>query len=286
MRVGCVILSTGERPDELQAAVASAERQRGVEVTTVVVWNTETPGRPPAGRTVRCVGAGRNLGIPAGRNLGVQHLPPCELLLFLDDDAVLGHDEVLARAAARFAADPRLAVVTMRLVDPVTGETSRRHVPRLRVGDPRRSSYVTTFLGGACVIGREAFERAGGLPGGFFYAHEETSLAWRLLDLGYRLRYEGDLVIEHPVAPPARHARYHHLTARNRVLLARMHLPIPVAVVYLLVWAALTLLRERGGLVAAVRGAVAGFRETDIERRPMRWGTVLRMARYGRPPII
>jgi GT2 family glycosyltransferase len=286
MRVGCVVLSTGERPDELQAAVASVEGQRGVEVHTVVVWNTETPGDPPAGRSVRCVGAGSNLGIPAGRNLGVRHLPPCELLLFLDDDAALGHDDLLARAAARFAADPRLAVVTMRLVDPITGETSRRHVPRLRVGDPRRGSYVTTFLGGACVVGREAFERAGGLPGRFFYAHEETSLAWRLLDLGYRLRYDGDLVIEHPVAPPARHESYHHLTARNRVLLARMHLPVPVAAIYLLVWTALTLLRERGGLAAAARGAVAGFRAADVERRPMRWRTVLRMARYGRPPII
>jgi GT2 family glycosyltransferase len=286
MRVGCVILSTGERPAELQAAVASVERQRGVEVDTVVVWNAVRPGTLPSGRAVRDVPAGRNLGIPAGRNLGVRHLPPSDLLLFLDDDAVLAHDDLLERAASSFAADPSLAVVTMRLVDPVTGETSRRHVPRLRVGDPARSSDVTTFLGGACVVRRTAFERAGGLPDRFFYAHEETSLAWRLLDLGYHLRYAGDLLIEHPALPPARHDRYHHLTARNRVLLARMHLPVPVAVIYLLVWAALTLLREPRSVAAAARGALEGFRATDVERRPMRWRTVARMARYGRPPLI
>lgn len=285
MKVGCVILTTGTRPGELTRAIASVAAQRDVDVDTVVVWNRDGDDAPALGG-VRTVAAGENLGIPAGRNLGAAQLPDADLLLFLDDDAVLVGDDLLVRAIARFEAADDLAAITMRIVDPDTGRTERRHVPRVRVGDPVRSSEVTTFLGGASLLRADAFRRAGGLPGEFFYAHEETSLAWRLLDLGYRIRYEGDLVIHHPALPPARHAEYHRLSARNRVLLVRMHLPWPVTVVHLAVWALLTVLRDPRGTRAAARGALEGFRTTDVARRPIRWRTVVRMARYGRPPIL
>jgi GT2 family glycosyltransferase len=284
--IGCVVLTTGRRPGELAGALASIGQQVGVEAETVVVLNTEDDLEHLEVGGAHVMRPGRNLGIPAGRNLGVSHLGACDLLLFLDDDARLADPGILAAAARMFGADPRLGAVTMRLVDPATGNTERRHVPRLRVGRPERSSWVTTLLGGACVVRREAFELAGGLPDEFFYAHEETSLAWRLLDLGYRLWYAGELVVHHPAVPPARHAQYHFLTARNRVLLARMHLPLPLAVAYLAAWVALGLARSRGGRRAALRGFVVGLRLRGVERRPMRWVTVLRMVRYGRPPVL
>jgi GT2 family glycosyltransferase len=283
--IGCVILTTGDRPEQLSAAVASVTAQHDVTVDTVVVWNRDGDDVPdlPGTRPVR---PGRNLGIPEGRNVGAAALPDVDLLLFLDDDALLVGDDLLAEAARRFDAQPDLGVITMRIVDPDTGRTERRHVPRVRVGDPLRSSEVTTFLGGASIVRADAFRRAGGLPGHFRYAHEETSLAWRLLDLGYRIRYEADLVVHHPAAPPARHAEYHHLSARNRVLLVRMHLPWPVAVAHLAVWSVLTVLRAPGGLPAAAAGAWEGLRARDVDRHPIRWRTVLRMARYGRPPVL
>jgi GT2 family glycosyltransferase len=285
--VGCVLLTTGERPTELAAAIASVRAQQGVEVHIVVVLNaaTGTP-RPDVAADVTVVTPGRNLGIPGGRNLGVEALGDAELVLFLDDDATLVGDRVFADLAARFAADPMLGAATLRLVDPTTGETERRHVPRLRVGDPTRGSWVTTFLGGATVVRSDAFRRAGGLPEEFVYAHEETSLAWRLLDLGYRIRYVGGACIAHPALPPARHDTYHYLTARNRVLLARKHLPAAVGVVYVLLWVVLGLLREPEGRRAAWRGFLDGTRMHDVERRPIRWRTVWRMTRYGRPPLL
>lgn len=293
MRVGVVVLTTGARPAELAAALASVEEQRGVELNTVVVVNreggtdAEFSTLPGVGDSARLVLPGRNLGIPAGRNLGVAELGPCELVLFLDDDATLVGDDVLARAVEMFAADPLLGAISMRITDARTGVTERHHVPRLRVGDPRRSSWVTTLLGGATVARVAAYHEVGGLPDEFFYAHEETSLAWRLLDRGYRLRYAAELEVHHPEGEPTtRHAEFHHFTARNRVLLARKHLPLPVAVLYLAVWTVLGLLRSPGGRRETVRGFVAGMRATDVERSPIGWATVGRMIRYGRPPII
>lgn len=291
MTVGVVVLTTGRRPDELAAALASVARQRDVDTDVVVVVNAEDDvdlgdlDAVGAGG-VRVTRMGRNLGIPEGRNRGAAELPHVPLLLFLDDDAVLVGDDVLARVVAAFGDDPRLGAVTMRIVDPETGVTQRRHVPRIRVGDPTRSSWVTTLLGGASVVRADAFRAVGGLPGEFFYAHEETSLAWRLLDRGYRLRYAADLVVHHPAMPPARHAEYHFLTARNRVLLARKHLPTPVAVVYVLVWTVLGLARGAGGRAVTLRGLLTGLRLRGVERHPIGWATVVRMVRYGRPPII
>jgi GT2 family glycosyltransferase len=286
-RIGCVVLTTGDRPQELAAAIDSVHQQLEVEVEVCVVWNDPTaPRKVPAGVAVAAPGV--NLGIPEGRNVGVAALPPVDLVFFLDDDGMLAEADALFRAAEDFEQDPSLAAITMRIIDPDSGRTERRHVPRVRVGDPARSSWVTTFLGGATVLRRSALDEVGGLPGEFFYAHEETSLAWRLLDAGYRIRYRADLHVHHPAMPPARHPGYYELSARNRVLLARKHLPAPLAVVYLFVWISITLVRNRrsGAIRPSLRGFATGLSDPEIDRRPISWRTVWRMTTYGRPPIV
>lgn len=308
MRVGAVVLTTGERPDELASCLASIGRQRGVDCRLLVVLNRDSDvaerrtslaalvGPALAGTATddasdRAVDGevlepGENLGIPAGRNRGVAQLDDVDLVLFLDDDAVLSDRDTLARAAAWFTTDPQLAVLSLRLIDPATGRTARRHVPRLRVGDVTRSSWATTFLGGASIIRRSAYLEAGGLPDEFFYAHEETSLAWRLIDRGWRIRYQPDLTVEHPVVAPTRHGQYHQLSARNRVLLARRHLPFVLGAWYVANWTVLSLLRARRGHRAILRGVREGLSMRDIPRDRISWAAVARMTRLGRPPII
>ncbi len=189
---------------------------------------------------------------------------------------------------SRFEADPRLGIVSMRIVDPATGLSSRRHVPRLRTSDPERSSDVTTFLGGASVVRRAVLERCGGLPAAFWYGHEETDLAWAALDDGWRIHYAADAVLGHPTTTPARHATYYRLNARNRVWLARRRLPWPLAAGYLAVWTALTVARVRDvtALRTWARGFAEGWRTDAGPRRPMAWSTAWRMARLGRPPVV
>jgi hypothetical protein len=209
-------------------------------------------------------------------------------VLFLDDDGLLPGDDTGELVRQAFAQDPELGIVSFRIADPQTGETQRRHVPRLRASDPMRNSRVTTFLGGACAVRTEVIRQVGALPEQFFYAHEETDLAWRALDAGWMIDYRSDLVLLHPATSPARHAVYHRLVARNRVWLARRNLPWPLVPVYLGVWLALTLVRRPSG--TALRAWFGGFREGWATpcgpRRAMRWRTVWRLTRLGRPPII
>ncbi|MFE2128941.1 MULTISPECIES: glycosyltransferase family 2 protein [Streptomyces] len=293
MRLGAVIITMGNRPDELKALLDSVARQDGDPVEVVVVGQgvrvAEVADLPPG---VRSVDLPENLGIPGGRNVGIEAFGPggrdVDVLLFLDDDGLLERTDTAELCRQAFAEDPALGIISFRIADPDTGRTQRRHVPRLRASDPMRSSRVTTFLGGANAVRTKVFEQAGVLPGEFFYAHEETDLAWRALDAGWLIDYRADMVLLHPTTAPSRHAVYHRMVARNRVWLARRNLPAPLVPVYLGVWLLLTLLRKPSG--PALKAWFGGFREGWTTpcgpRRPMRWRTVWRLTRLGRPPVI
>jgi len=179
-------------------------------------------------------------------------------------------------------------VLSFRVLDPDGGTGARWHVPRLRAGDPERSSVVTTFAGGACAVRRSAYLEAGGLPDAFFFGHEETDLSWRLIELGYRIEYDAAATMCHPPARNARHASWYRLDGRNRVWLARRNLPWPLAAGYLADWMALTLVRERSAtaLRAWFSGFAEGWRHDPGPRHPMSWRTVWRLTKWGRPPLI
>lgn len=287
--VGVVILTQGRRPDGLAAAVASVFRQAGVATDVVVVGNGWDPATadPPLPDRVRTVALPDNLGIPAGRNAGVDSVAG-DVLFFLDDDAAVPDPGFLAAGCAMLAADPRLGLVQPRVIDPVNG-TARHWVPRMRKGDPAESGAVFSCWEGAILVPREVFDAAGGWAAPFFYAHEGIELAWRVWDQGRRVWYAGDLIANHPVIQQTRHAEYYRLNARNRVWLARRNLPLPLIPLYVGSWTGVQLLRWAGrpaALRSWFRGWFEGWRTDPGERRPISWRTVWRMTLAGRPPIV
>ena len=211
-----------------------------------------------------------------------------DLLFFLDDDALLPTDDVLATIARHFEEDPRLGLLQPRIADPGGAPPPRRWTPRLRVGDPRRSSYATVVWEGAVALRPEVFEQAGGWADEFFYAHEGIDLTWRVWNTGAVAWYAGDIEVHHPANDPARNDLYYRYNARNRVYVARRNLPLPLIPVYLAAWTALTVIRLKPR--SALRTWFAGFREGFVtpcgERRPLGWRTVARMSAAGRPPVV
>jgi GT2 family glycosyltransferase len=275
----------GDRPAELRRALDSVAAQDGDPAEVVVVGNgVDVPDLPGSVRFLRL---SSNEGIPGGRNAGSRESTG-ELVFFLDDDGWLPETHTLEQVRGEFARRPRLGIVSLRIRDPETGASMRRHVPRLRAGDPGRSSDVTTFLGGASVVRRRVLEDCGWLPDAFFFAHEETDLAWRALDAGWSIRYDADAVMCHPATAASRHEIYYRLNARNRVWLARRNLPAPLLAAYLAVWCVLTLARNRDPVALRTwfKGFAEGWRTDPGPRRPMTWRTAWRMTRLGRPPVI
>jgi GT2 family glycosyltransferase len=280
--IGAVVLTQGRRPAELRAAIDSLARQRGVDVDVVVVGN----GWDPAGLPVRGVHVPEDRGIPAGRNAGVPAVRG-ELLFFLDDDARLATDDALARVAARFR-DPRLGLLQLRVRPADDGPPPRDWVPRLRVGDRGRSSDVTAVWEGAVAIPRAVFEQVGGWPEEFRFAHEGIDLAWRVMDAGRRVHYAGDAAVLHPTYATAPHGYSAYYGARNRVWLARRHLPVPLGVLYVASFAlrSIPVLRSPERIRAALSGYRDGMRGPCGARRPLRARTLWRMSLAGRPPVV
>jgi GT2 family glycosyltransferase len=283
-----VVLTQGRRPDDLRLGLDSLLRQEGVDVDVVVVGNGWEPAGLPEG--VRGLALPEDLGIPSGRNAGVPHVEG-ELVFFLDDDASLAEPDTLSRLAALFDAEPDVALVQLR-VDPREGGVGPRDwVPRLRSGDRGRSGDVTLVWEGAVAMRRRVFDEIGGWAGQFRFIHEGVDLAWRVMDAGYRVRYAGDLVALHPmpVSAPSRHGYSRYYGARNRVWVARRHLPLPLGVLYVATFAARTLpllLRSPSDIRPALRGYRDGMRHPCGKRRKLRVRTLLRMTRAGRPPIV
>jgi GT2 family glycosyltransferase len=282
---GVVVLTQGRRPADLDRGLRSLLRQRDVVTDIVVVGNGWTPAGLPDG--VHPLALPENRGIPAGRNAGVPHVRG-DYLFFLDDDASLPSATTLADIARRFDADPGLGLIQPRVADPTGLPSPRRWTPRLRVGDPTRSSDVVAIWEGGVAMRRPVFEATQGWPDQFWYAHEGIELAWRVWEAGYRVRYEGDLVVNHPVIAPTRHSVFHRFSARNRVWLARRNLPYPVGIVYVGVWMLISAIKLRAR--EDLRETLAGFREGLTSpagaRRRVHWRTIWRMTRAGRPPVI
>ncbi|MFD8377715.1 glycosyltransferase family 2 protein [Streptomyces sp. NPDC059679] len=287
-RVGVAILTMGTRPAELTALLASVAKQDTPAARVVVVGNGSPLPLLPDG--VTGVELPENLGIAGGRNAALARLKEfgdVDVVVDLDDDGLLISTDVFTRLVELYESDPRLGIVSFRIADE-RGRTQRRHVPRLRSSDPMRGGWVTTFLGGGHGLSMRMLEEIGGWPEPFFYAHEETDLSWRALDAGWKVLYEPDLVLQHPWTSPTRHAVFYRMVARNRVWLAKRHLPALLVPVYLGTWTALTMVRTRSaaGLRAWFGGFAEGLRTPCPPRRPMRWATVWRMTRLGRPPVI
>jgi GT2 family glycosyltransferase len=285
MKLSCVIITMGTRPAELDRAIASTQPMREHGVQLVLVGNGAD--LPPVPADVTTIRLRENRGVAGGRNAGVE-ASTGDVVMFLDDDGWFPDAGLAEHVADRFGADPRLAVLAFRIVDPTGGPGMRWHSPRVGGGDQARSSAVTTFIGAGFAVRKSAFLEAGGLPEAFFFAHEESDLAWQLIERGYTVEYDADATMCHPPVANKRHEIWYYHDGRNRVLLARRNLPWPLAVVYLLDWTLITLVRERapGARATWFRGFAAGWRMNPGQRRPISLRTVWRMTRLGRPPIV
>ena len=284
-QVGAVLLTMGKRPQELQRALTSLKSQQGVTLDVVIVGNGWNPAEQFA--TEKTLHLPENLGIPAGRNAGVAKVAG-EYLFFLDDDAYLDDSHALSSLIEKLKAHHEWGLIQPRVVPEGAGEIPNRWVPRLRVGDPLKSSPATTLWEGAVILRRHLFDEIGGWPENFFYAHEGIELVWQVYNHGFIGWYAADVTVRHPVINPTRHLDFYRLNARNRVWLAKRNLPFPISFIYVSVWTIISIIRMRklSSLVAWLDGFLNGIFVSAGKKQKLSWGALLALGRAGRFPII
>jgi rhamnosyltransferase len=206
-RIAAVV--TAYHPDERLAAVVESALLGCATVTVA----DNTPGSEPtladrlAGPRVRVLRSGRNRGLAAALNLGVEHLPEdAEAVLFLDQDSVLPAETVAGLLA--HLADPAIGVVGPTPVDAVTGARYERGAGHHAHVDDRPGIITSGML-----VRRSCLEEVGPFREAFFVDCVDTDFCLRVRRAGHRVVRDAGLVLPHSIGSGRDH-RLGPLTVR------------------------------------------------------------------------
>jgi GT2 family glycosyltransferase len=265
-----VVVITHQRRDELLLALTRL-RQLPEKPHVVVVDNGSTDGTADAVRAqhpwVELIASPTNLGA-VGRNVGVARLDT-PYVAFCDDDTWWDPGS-LRTAADTLDAHPRLAVLTARiLVEP--GGREDPIVAELRDSPVVGAAWLPgpalgSFLAGASVLRREAFDEVGGFSERLWLGGEEELMAGDLAAAGWELCYLPSLTIHHQASSARDPHKRRADGIRNTLWTTWLRRPLRPALrrtLHLL----RTVPRDRvtaRGLLAAVRGLPWVLRERQV----------------------
>lgn len=223
-----VAIVTFNRKELLARALESVLSQVANEsVEIVVVDNNSTDGTAEHVAslfpTVRLIRLPRNVGCPDGRNHVYMNCSG-EFILNLDDDGWLAPG-VFPALRAIFATDERIGIIAMRQA--YTDETEG-HAMSADTQD------VSLFQGGVSAFRRSMLDATGGYPADFFLFAEETYLALRAMDAGFRIVSAPHIIMWHPRVGGSQKGSvldYHRF--RNSMLVVTRLYPLSILIWYL-----------------------------------------------------
>lgn len=231
-RVAVVVITWNRREEVLTSLgrlLALPERPR-----VILVDNASTDGTAKAVEAaypeVEVAALERNAGA-VGRNIGVSMLDT-PYVAFADDDT-WWEPGSLARAADVLDAHPRLAVITARiLVEP--GGAEDPIVPELRDSPVAGPGWLPgpalgSFLAGASVLRRSAFEELGGFHPRLWLGGEEELLAVDLAAAGWELCYLEELTVHHQASQQRDAHGRRRVGLRNTIWFTWLRRPVRAA---------------------------------------------------------
>lgn len=191
---------TRDRLSGLKNAIRSVYDQEFSDLEIVVVDNASRDGTLEViGREypdVRLLRLEENRGCPGGRNHLYRHARG-EIIVNLDDDGQLGPGS-LFRIVETFTTDPAIGVVSGRLAEP--GSPDPNYFPC-------HYRDVGIFRGGVSAFRQKMLEEIGWYPDDFFFFKEEEYLSLKALDAGWRIVFNPQFIIYHPLIRSASFSR-------------------------------------------------------------------------------
>lgn len=283
-RVSVLVLAYGDEP-WLARCVRSALASEDVHAEVVLVDNGADAAVVSALENldrVTVVRPGTNTGFAGGCNLAAQHAAG-DVLVLLNDDAVVAPGALTRLAAALESADVGAACASVRLAgDEGTINTSGNPLhftglswagghgrPASELAAPRD---VPVAAGTCLAVRRDVWTTIGGLWEAYFAYHEDVDLSRRLWMQGMRCVYVPDAVAVHRYEF-SRNRTKNYLLERNRLLFLlttfeRRSLALLAPALLLVELGMLVLSTSQGWL----RAKLAGYRwlmhhRTAIRRR-------------------
>jgi hypothetical protein len=198
-----------------------------------------------------------NLGYTGGHNYLLQQLAlrssPCAHVLLLNNDAEVLPGAIAAlRSALQSSAQSGIAgprILRMERADIIAADGAAaclwlmqqrfRNAGRSVARCPVTSPIAVPFVSGACLmIGFDLFRRLGGFDEQFFAYFEDWDLCRRVQGVGFNSLHVPAAAVLHAgsLTVGRDSVLFHFLMTRNRVLMARKHLPAPAFVLVFLPW--------------------------------------------------
>jgi GT2 family glycosyltransferase len=207
-----VVILALDRAAETEAAIASVLAQEGVSRHLFVVDQGSRPenldrlAHAIAGRDdATLVSLGANRGVPGGRNAG-SALGWGRVIVGLDNDAEFADRTTLARAVAALDAAQDVGALGFRILDQETGSDDRSSwgYPLALLPCAGEAFDAVTFVGAGHAVRRATWEQAGGYDESLFFCWEEYDFCLRAIERGWRVRYQGGIVVRHKLSAERR----------------------------------------------------------------------------------
>jgi GT2 family glycosyltransferase len=150
----------------------------------------------------------KNSGI-AAYNAGFE-IAQGEYIVILDDDS-FPHQDSLKRMAEKFEHNASLGVAAFDVrnfysYDDVKTETIEENIEKGETAAEAKD-YLLAFNGAGVGIRSKALRRAGFYPEEFFLYWNEQDTAFRILNMGYDIKFFSDIVAYHKFSPVNRTSR-------------------------------------------------------------------------------
>lgn len=217
------------------------------------------------------------MGVCASRNLAASHASGA-LLCFIDNDATFSSQGSVSEAARLFAINPRVAVVSFRVLKAETNQIDRfGWVFRRPIRWSDKQFRTFSFTGGAFCIRAIAFREAGGFWDHLEYAREEEEMAWTLIDKGWEIIYSPSITIRHYPDSNGRTSLSQRRATelRNGILVLWRRVPAPLALLAIggrICTMAVKSLREGSftrSLLGEVPKAIQEWHKFNLQRHPI-----------------
>lgn len=209
-----VVILALDRPVETVEAIASALAQTGCRRHVIIADQGSTTAnlarladavadRPDA----TLVRLDRNYGVAGGRNRATA-IGHGRVIVALDNDAEFATAATVADAVAALDHEPDLAALGFRIVSHASGhdDLSSWGYPIQLLARADEAFQAVTFVGAGHAIRRTAWDAAGGYDDQLFFCWEEYDFCLRAIQGGWRIRYDGNLVVRHKVSGERRFA--------------------------------------------------------------------------------
>lgn len=290
------VIATYNRKDDLRDTLDSVLEQEYPDFEVVVVCNSDdsTPDLfaadgPFDRERIRYFHFPDRMGVAKARNTGIRKATG-DIIITLDDDAVLKHPDVTRHVVDAFSADPELGVLAFRSENYYTGTVAPKEFPDppFNQRDPTESFETAFFVGVGNAIRAAVFSEVGYYAEDFEYGVEELDLSLRIVDAGYRIRYDPSACVRHKESPDGRlpDQEVVQQMLANRIKTTIRNLPWRYVVVSAIIWSIHTLVTTKAlDPVVGALGAVVQQRQHLLDDRDVIDSATIRRIKHKSGPL-